>query len=195
MFCGKVKFNINRESYRFIMINQCCNNHFWFLLLFILWNCISLPLYHHHAILSKTLFNIRLVVLGNIQRTFCELLDCPEKLLFFSDKKFSNSSVPHEACWGKRMMLQPPNLTRECSMKKTEPSHEILALFVLRKLILQTCMCSHPVGLDFWFLVEPFVYFHTLCANSEGSGETRRLAWAFAGRLFANYDNLMSWLN
>ena len=33
-----------------------------------------------------------------------------------------------------------------------EPSHEIMVLFVLRKLIIQTCMCSHPVGLvsDFW---------------------------------------------
>ena len=44
-----------------------------------------------------------------------------------------------------------------------EPSHEIIALFVLRKLILQTCMHSHSVGLDIWFLVGPFVYFHTAC--------------------------------
>ena len=29
-----------------------------------------------------------------------------------------------------------------------EPAHEIMALFVLRKLILQTRMCRHPVGLD-----------------------------------------------
>ena len=35
-----------------------------------------------------------------------------------------------------------------------------MALFVLRKLILQTRMRSHPVGLDDWFLVGPFVYFH-----------------------------------
>ena len=28
-----------------------------------------------------------------------------------------------------------------------EPSHEVIALFVLRKLILQTRMRSHPVGL------------------------------------------------
>ena len=34
------------------------------------------------------------------------------------------------------------------SRKQNEPSHEIMALFVLRKLILETCMCSHPVGLD-----------------------------------------------
>ena len=29
-----------------------------------------------------------------------------------------------------------------------EPTHEIMALFVLRKLILQTRMRSHPVGLN-----------------------------------------------
>ena len=29
-----------------------------------------------------------------------------------------------------------------------EPAHEIMVLFVLRKLILQTCMHSLPVGLD-----------------------------------------------
>ena len=29
-----------------------------------------------------------------------------------------------------------------------EPAHEIMALFVLPKLTLQTCMRSHPVGLD-----------------------------------------------
>ena len=46
-----------------------------------------------------------------------------------------------------------------------EPTHEIMALFVLRKLILQTRMRSHPVGLDVWFLVGPFVYFHTSCVR------------------------------
>ena len=35
------------------------------------------------------------------------------------------------------------------------------ALFVLRKLILQMCMRKHPVWLDVWFFVGPFVYFHT----------------------------------
>ena len=29
-----------------------------------------------------------------------------------------------------------------------EPAHDIMALFVLRKFILQTGMRSHPVGLD-----------------------------------------------
>ena len=36
-----------------------------------------------------------------------------------------------------------------------------MVLFVLRKPILQTRMCSHPVVLDVWLLVGPFVYFHT----------------------------------
>ena len=79
-----------------------------------------------------------------------------------------------------------------------EPAHEILALFVLRKLILQTPMRSHPVGLNVWFFgrtLRLLPYF--MCANSEGSGETarmRRLGWAFAGRLCDKYYNLMSWL-
>ena len=46
-----------------------------------------------------------------------------------------------------------------------EPAHEIMAFFVLRKLILQTRMRSRPVGLDVWFLVGPFVYFHTSCVR------------------------------
>ena len=46
-----------------------------------------------------------------------------------------------------------------------EPSHEIMALFVLCKLILQMRMRSHPVGLDVWFLVGPFL-FHTLCVRT-----------------------------
>ena len=72
----------------------------------------------------------------------------------------------------------------------SEPSHEIMVRFVLRKLFLQTRMRSHPVGL--------YVYFHTPCMRTAtGSGETsrmRRLAWAFAGRLCDKYHNLMSWL-
>ena len=57
-----------------------------------------------------------------------------------------------------------------------EPCHEIMVLFVLRKLILQTRMRSHPVQLDVWCLFRPFVYFHTSCTNSEGSGETLECA-------------------
>ena len=74
-----------------------------------------------------------------------------------------------------------------------EPTHEIMVLFVLRKLILQTHMRSHPRGLIFGRTLRLFPYF--MCANREGSGETalvRRLAWAFAGRLCDKYCNLMS---
>ena len=38
---------------------------------------------------------------------------------------------------------------------------------------------------------------YSMCANSEGSGETVRMcrvAWAFAGRLCDKYHNRMSWL-
>ena len=47
-----------------------------------------------------------------------------------------------------------------------EPCHENMARFVLPKLILQTRMCSHPVGLDIWFLVGPFVYYDTSCVRA-----------------------------
>ena len=32
--------------------------------------------------------------------------------------------------------------------------------------MLQTCMYSHPVVLDVWFLVGPFVYFHISCVRT-----------------------------
>ena len=41
-----------------------------------------------------------------------------------------------------------------------------MALFVLCKRILQTRMHSHPVRLDVWFLVGPFVFFHTSCVRT-----------------------------
>ena len=47
-----------------------------------------------------------------------------------------------------------------------EPSHEIMVLFILRKLILQMRIGSLPVGQDVGFLVGPFVYFHTLCVRT-----------------------------
>ena len=47
-----------------------------------------------------------------------------------------------------------------------EPSHEIIVGFVLHKLLLQTHMRSHPMGLDVWFLVGPFVYSHISCVRT-----------------------------
>ena len=41
-----------------------------------------------------------------------------------------------------------------------------MVLFILRKLILQTRMRSHPVGLNVWFFVGPFVYFHPSCVRT-----------------------------
>ena len=61
--------------------------------------------------------------------------------------------------------------------------------FVLRKLILQTRMPSHPVGRDVWFLVGPFVYFHTSCV------------WTAKAQTFTGclchwlHHNLMGWLD
>ena len=59
----------------------------------------------------------------------------------------------------------------EISWLLFESSHEIMVLSVCCKLILQTCMPSHPVGLYVWFLVGPFT-----------------------GRLCDKYHYLMSWL-
>ena len=42
----------------------------------------------------------------------------------------------------------------------------LLIYLSLPKLVLQMCMPSHPVGLDVWFLVRPFVYFHALCVRT-----------------------------
>ena len=50
-----------------------------------------------------------------------------------------------------------------------EQAHEIMVLFVLCKLVLQTSMRSHPVGLDVWIFGQTLrllPYF--MCANSEG---------------------------
>ena len=44
-----------------------------------------------------------------------------------------------------------------------KPAHGIMVLFDLRKLILQTRMRSYS---DVWFLVGPFVYFHTSCVRT-----------------------------
>ena len=41
-----------------------------------------------------------------------------------------------------------------------------MVLFVLRKLILQTRMRSHSVGLIVWFLVGPVVYFPSACVRT-----------------------------
>ena len=67
---------------------------------------------------------------------------------------YTSTALSHRAC----NQTIPAYLTIY-----NEPSHEIMVLFVLRKLILQMRMRSHPVGPDVWFLVGPFVYCHTSC--------------------------------
>ena len=68
-----------------------------------------------------------------------------------------------------------------------EPCHEIMVLFVLHKLILQMCMRSHPVGLDAWFLVGPFVYFHT------SSVRTAKVAYNWAPSSEFVSSSIPSW--
>ena len=72
----------------------------------------------------------------------------------------------HWNCLAEAILMSTNNIW-QCfffgELKKTEPPCEIMALFILHKLILQTCIRSHPVGLDVWFLVGPFVYFRTSC--------------------------------
>ena len=52
-----------------------------------------------------------------------------------------------------------------------------MVLFILRKLILQTRMCCHPVGLDVWFLVWSIVDFHTSCVRT-AKAQARLRGWA-----------------
>ena len=63
-----------------------------------------------------------------------------------------------------------------------------MALLLLCKLTLQTHMCSHPVGLDVWFWLDP------LSTSILYVCEQWRLWRAFAGHLCYKYHNLMSWL-
>ena len=74
-----------------------------------------------------------------------------------------------------------------------EPTHEIMALITLLKLNLQTRMRSNPLALHVWFLVRPFVYFHTACVR-RAKAMARLRAWPFAVRLRDKYHNLMSQL-
>ena len=61
-------------------------------------------------------------------------------------------------------------------LTRNEPSREIMVLFVFHKLILQTRMHSHPVGLDVSFLVGAFVYFYASCVQTAKT--LARLCWS-----------------
>ena len=67
-------------------------------------------------------------------------------------ENISNSFGVTEQTWFCDRQNRRPGQKQDVSQpyggRLNEPSHEIMVLFVLRKLILQTCMRSHPVGLD-----------------------------------------------
>ena len=69
-------------------------------------------------------------------------------------------TIWHHSLWSQRLKIQHQRINA------FEPCHEIMVLFVLHKLILQTRMRSQPVGLDVGFLVGPFIYFHTSCVRT-----------------------------
>ena len=80
-----------------------------------------------------------------------------------------------------------------------EPSHQIMALFVLRKLSSSNTHAQPSSGARYLIVGQTLCLLpYFMCANSEGSGETaqtRRLTWAFAGRLCDKYMYyLMRWL-
>ena len=65
----------------------------------------------------------------------------------------SQTVVQQSATVGAQQMFpghmgMPSVFSKYRKKTKHEPAHEILVLFILHKLILQTRMCSHPVGLD-----------------------------------------------
>ena len=89
-----------------------------------------------------------------------------------------------------------PHLQINAIKSPYEPCHEIMALFVLRKLLLQTRMCNHPVGLDVWFFIGHFVYFHTSCVRTvKALARLRRWAGSPEPSLVAYaISTIMSWV-
>ena len=76
-----------------------------------------------------------------------------------------------------------------------EPSREIMVLFLLYKLIPQMRMGSHPVGLDVWFSIGPFVYFHASCVwTAKTLASPRGCAGAHKPSLVAYvFNTITSW--
>ena len=128
------------------------------------------------------------------QFLFSQHLEFPSSRKWLFDILFYGPVNPLRSCWSRSVNLStlflgrlPTRLTStKCPVAYNCPSwisgsgkmaieiiswpnestHEILALFVLHKFILQICMRSHPVGLDVWFLVWPFFYFHSSCVRT-----------------------------
>ena len=81
--------------------------------------------------------------------------------------KYSESCVLYQNLCYKRMRVIVQYTSAIVTFHwRIETSHEIMVLFVLCKLILQTRMRNHPVRLDVWCLIRPFVYFHTSCVRT-----------------------------
>ena len=64
-------------------------------------------------------------------------------------------------------------------------------IFVLRNLILQTRTRSHTVGLDVWYFVELFVYFHKLCVRT-AKALTRLRGWLISSTMIIVKNIYMS---
>ena len=79
-------------------------------------------------------------------------------------------------------------MSHSCLSWSFEPSHKIMVLFILCKLILQTHMRSHPVGLDVWFLVIPFIFFYTSCVR------TAKALWRLHGRTGSPEPSLVAYV-
>ena len=124
---------------------------------------------------------VSLLFAYSITRFFDAGISCLKFLVF-------HSVMPHLITF----VIFHSNQARPCFKQegqRFEPCHEIMVLFVLRKLILQTRMCSHPVGLDVWFLIGAFVYVHTSCVRTEKAlARLPWLTWAFADRLCDKYN-------
>ena len=104
--------------------------------------------------------------------TLCKCSDMSRlmPLRAFHMCRCSNNYLVSTSYFGPNLL--PANIRH---FRPIEPAHEIMALFILCKLILQTRMCSHPMGLDVWFFGRTLCLIpYFMCANSEGSGGTAR---------------------
>ena len=78
------------------------------------------------------------------------------------------------------------------SRSKIEPTHEIMALIILCKLILQTRMQPSSGARCLIFCRTLCLLPYFMCANCEGSGKTARMR---RRHLYDKYLNLKCWLN
>ena len=85
------------------------------------------------------------------------LAECLLALSQSQEKQVAHLSSPEssqEQPFVKKLLLIGL-LTFQLKPLGNEPAHEIMVLFVLRKLILKVRMRSHPLRLDVWDLSDP----------------------------------------